>query len=525
MNHMEKLGGLLEIMLSSLHTDEEHLGGRCLQDIPGTNRSTDSDNHRYSTHAHSPQYKRPLEWNPGDLYMFRECGQWFLLNIHSSHCFSLDEPAQIFLNLLKKYPYEAAYQQVAAQTSEREADEVVGEFLQSQEENVQMSPTISTEITSISLNIAQECNLNCIYCYGRKGTYGSRGFMDEKVGKASIDFFFGQLHDAEKCSIHFFGGEPLLNFRLIEHLVPYALKKAEKEEKKVHFTITTNGTLFTDRIINFLNEHQFSVVISIDGPKEIHDCNRQFADGTGSYDIISSQVEKLLTSRTKGVRARTTVRSDHDQQYYAIFSHLVDMGFKKVHIEPATEQKPCNAEHICAVYPRIAEDTLQHAKEGGYLPFSAFSDVMERIYLAAKRYHWCGAALQYVGISAKGEIYPCHRFIGVPEFTMGTIWDFNPQLQERIANSHVDNKAPCSECWARYYCGGWCIYESYFYNRDITKPYVNRCKLFKTALKLSIWLYSRLKAENSGVFDDMYEKYIHDYIKEISRRLIASLGL
>lgn len=451
--------------------------------------------------------------NPEDFHLFTECDKSFLLHIPSSIYFELDEIAHTFFTLLTQgVTPKKAHKQLITQFTQKEADEMLKEFLEFEKEaQIKRLFNPSTEITSISLNVAQECNLGCVYCYGQKGTYGSKGLMSKKVGKAAVDFLFEQVHNAKDCSIGFFGGEPLLNFQLIKHLTPYAVKRAESCGKNIHFTITTNGTLLTDRVIQFLNDNRIGVVISIDGSKQIQDHNRPFKNGAGSYDVIYPGVQKLLTSRNGKVTARSTAVCD--THYYSIFNHLVDMGFRQVHIEPATGE-PFNPEHIIVDYRKVMDDIVKTIKEKRHVLFSNFSDLMGKTYLTTKRYYGCGAGLHYVGISTQGGIYMCHRFVGVPEFSMGTVWDFNPELQETIIENNVDNKTPCSECWARYYCGGGCMYEAYFYNKDTKKPYTNRCDLFKPALTLSIWLYSCLKEEDQTILDDMYEKYTRDYKKE-----------
>ena len=452
--------------------------------------------------------------NPEDFHLFTESGKSFLLHIPSSIYFELDEIAHTFFQLLKEgFTPTEAHQQVITKFNQKEADEMLEEFLKFEKEAAQIKRPFkpSTEITSISLNVAQECNLGCIYCYGQEGTYGSRGLMSTKVGEASVDFLFDKLKNTRDCSVGFFGGEPLLNFQLIKDLVPYAIERAESYGKNVHFTITTNGTLLTDKVINFLNDNKIGVVISIDGPREIQDHNRPFKNGNGSYDVIYHKVKKLLETRNGKVTARSTAVCDN--HYYPVFNHLVDMGFRQVHIEPATGMT-FNTESIISDYQKTMKDIIKTVKERRHVLFSNFSDLMGKTYLTTKRYHGCGAGLRYVGISTKGDVYVCHRFVGVPDFAMGTVWDFNPELQEKISENTVDKRTLCSECWARYYCGGGCIYEAYFYNRDITKPYANRCDLFRSALKLSIWLYSQLKEEDQTILDDMYEKYTRDYIKK-----------
>ncbi len=445
--------------------------------------------------------------HPEDFHIFTESGKSFLLHIPSSIYFELDSIALNFFTLLKEYPLEEAYQRIVFTFTEKEADEMREEFLAFQEEAATIKRPFnpSTEITSISLNVAQECNLKCRYCYGQEGTYGSEGFMTKEVGEASVDFLFERTKD---CSVGFFGGEPLLNMNLIEHLVSYAKRKAEDEGKNVHFTITTNGTLLTDRVIKFLNENNIGVVTSIDGPGRIQNLNRPFKDGSGSYEVVYPRIKRLLASRKGRVTARATAMNE----YYTIFHHLIGMGFKQVHIEPATGGS-LEPEKIISEYRKITKDILGQIQKERHVLFSNISDLMGKTYATTKRYHGCGAALRYVGISTEGKVYVCHRFVGIEEFNMGTVWDFDPGMQKIVRENNVDKRVPCRECWARYYCGGGCIYESYYYLKDISKPYTNRCELFKTALMLSIYLYSQLKEEDQSILDDMYEKYTRDYMK------------
>lgn len=453
-----------------------------------------------------------MKMHPEEFHLFTESGKSFLLHVPSSLFFVLDPVAHTFFTLLRTRSPEEACQHVSTQFTQEEADEMMAEFRAFQEEAASMSRPYSPSvgITSISLNVAQECNLACRYCYGSGGTYGSRGFMTPRVGEASIDFLFEQLRTKE-CSVGFFGGEPLLNMKLLKHLIPYALKKGEDEGKTVHFTITTNGTLLSDELIRFLNENNIHIVLSIDGPREIQDYNRPFKNGTGSYDIIYLTLKSLLTSRKGRITARSTaVRDDH---YYAVFNHLMGLGFNQVHIEPATGGT-FEPERIISDYRKISKDIMENIQKERHVLFSNLSDLMGKTYATTKKYHGCGAALRYVGISTKGKIYVCHRFVGIEEASMGTVWDFNPGIQKKILESHVDNREHCRECWARYYCGGGCIYESYYYYKDMTKPYTDRCELFKTSLMVAIWLYSQLKEEDQTILDDMYEKYTREYVKQ-----------
>ncbi len=450
--------------------------------------------------------------NSEDFHIFTESGKSFLLHVPSSVYFELDSIAHTFFTLLKEYSLEEAHQQLITQFTQKEANEMMEEFRVFEKEaaKTQRFFNPSTEITCISLNVAQECNLKCRYCYDSGGTYRSKEFMTPKVGEASVDFLFEQLR-MKDCSIGFFGGEPLLNMKLLEHLVPYAFKKGEEEGKNVHFTITTNGTLLTDHIIQFLNENRIGVVLSIDGPREIQDHNRPFKNGAGSYDVIYPGMKKLLASRKGRVTARSTAVGD--DLYYTIFNHLVHLGFRQVHIEPATGET-FETEKVISDYQKITKDILENISKERHILFSNLSDLMGKTYVTTKRYHWCGAGLRYVGISIKGEIYVCHRFVGVEELNMGTVWDFNPEILTEILDNQVDNRMHCKRCWARYYCGGGCIYESYYYFKDITKPYTERCEFFKTALMLSIWLYSQLKEKDQSILDSMYQKYTRDYMKQ-----------
>lgn len=335
--------------------------------------------------------------------------------------------------------------------------------------------------------------------------------MSKEIGEASIDWLFEWSNGSDMVVVNFFGGEPLLNINLIKHLVPYGAKKAESEGKRIQFSMTSNGTLFTDKIVDFLTKNRVSVLVSMDGPKHIQDLNRPFKSGGGSYSVIASNIKKITTMGAR-LTARATLTRDC-MSLETLVNGLRDVGFTYVHVEPVTPDKNSpfalsekDFETLKREYDHLGEVFLENVIHGTPFGLSNILRTMNIIYRSAVRHYPCGAGKNLTAIDPRGGMYVCHRFTGMEEFSLGTVHDPDFSLQKKILTAHVDARDDCKRCWARHLCGGSCWYENYVYTGQIDKPYPPRCSLFKHIVALSMVLFSKLHEKDKELLDKMFRK-------------------
>jgi uncharacterized protein len=361
-------------------------------------------------------------------------------------------------------------------------------------------------IRSISINVTQICNLRCIYCYGDEGEYGMRGVMDEKTANKCVDFLIKESKNLKDLTINFFGGEPLLNFELIKTTVNYALVETKKYGKKIHFGITTNGTLLKPECNSFFNKNNFSVVVSFDGDKYTQDNNRPFANGSGSYDFIYPKIVEFLKSRNGRAIGRATVTAN-TQNISTLKSQLRDVGFKKVCTIPMTVvNNAFNEQNSFDGKNRIHESLCKNDESEGIAFYNtikksgdinAFNNSL--IYRCLKvlldrnkLLYPCGAGRTLLAISTNGDVYVCHRFVGNPDFKLGNINDSKISSRLKYSESPVLNHETCSICWARFFCGGGCLHDNMLMGKNTNNVNLKHCSQLKENIKHAVYILSNL---------------------------------
>lgn len=385
-------------------------------------------------------------------------------------------------------------------------------YIQNNEENYHTSKEDrNNPLSSISINVAQVCNLSCVYCYGVDGEYGTKGKMNSQTGEQSIDYLFRESKDIKHVNINFFGGEPLLNFPLIKELVGYSKTEGTKLGKTVSFSMTTNGTLFSTEVNEFLNSHKFSVMVSIDGDAEGQDKNRPYRSGGGSYDKIKPKIKEFLKSRNGNASARATITS-HNSNVSEIEKHLKDeFGFRKVNSTVATlsqhaiehrNVKPISENNHFEILTKIQVDgfeLLQMIKNRENLQKiqnSKLFTYLTKIQDKSKSYFPCGVGRTFVGISINGDIFPCHRFVGDENHKLGNINDDHVD-RSMYSKSYTKTHPVCSNCWAKYFCGGGgCIQDNEITNGNVKNLNTKFCTNLKMELKVSLHLFSQLTSED-----------------------------
>ncbi len=361
-------------------------------------------------------------------------------------------------------------------------------------------------IKRMDLFLSQDCNLNCHYCYTRHSGNIQKKNMSEEVARAAVDLLFQESNNIDKPAISFYGGEPLLRFDLMKTIIPYANRKAEEYHKSVKFSMTTNGTLLTDEVIDFLTENKVNTMVSFDGPQDIHDKNRIFTDGSGTFERVFPAFNKLK-KKADGTRTISVMRS-FNTPMKDIAQSLLDLGSTDFNIFPAISGggqliipydngDSGNNDNI-DLYNKQFEEMVVFFLDKGMLSqdkppvdFSWFFQILDK---KEKREINCSAAYMRLAVDADGYILPCDHFIGETTFYMGNVltgpdWNF----RETFKQMRAVNSKTCGICWARNLCGGWCPFYSFNHHHDLKKPVEAQCRLLKNYFEIAMGIYSLFK--------------------------------
>lgn len=353
-------------------------------------------------------------------------------------------------------------------------------------------------VKALCLHVAHTCNLNCEYCFASQGKYhGERELMSFEVGRKAIDFLIANSGKRINLEVDFFGGEPLMNWDVVKQIVSYARSIEKKFNKNFRFTLTTNGLLIDQEVMDFANREIHNVVLSLDGRKEIHDHLRKTIRGDGSYDLIVPKFKELVESRKgTGYYIRGTF-THHNTDFTNDILHMADLGFTELSMEPAVsspdEPYALTEEDLDRIYEQyeiLAGEMIRRNKEGRGFTFYHFMIDLTGGPCIYKRITGCGSGTEYLAVTPAGDLYPCHQFVGEPEFLMGNLWTgvTNDGLREKFRLSNVYTKNECKECWARLYCSGGCAANSYHATGSINGIYDFGCKLFKKRLECAIMI-------------------------------------
>ena len=359
-------------------------------------------------------------------------------------------------------------------------------------------------IKALCLHVAHTCNLNCAYCFASQGKYhGERAVMSPEVGKRALDFLIEHSGSRHNLEVDFFGGEPLMNFDTVKELVAYARLRERETGKHFRFTLTTNGMLIDDDVIDFVNREMSNVVLSLDGRKEIHDRYRVDYAGNGSWDRIVPKFQRLVKARGgKNYYMRGTF-THQNPDFVQDIRQMLDLGFTELSMEPVVcapgDPSALTAEDLKIVkqqYEELAALMLERRAEGR--PFTFYHYMLDLaggpcIY---KRISGCGSGTEYMAVTPWGDLYPCHQFVGEERFRLGDIWNGidNPKVRAEFAACNVYAKPECRECWARLYCSGGCAANAYHATGSITGVYEAGCELFRKRMECAIML-AAAKAE------------------------------
>jgi uncharacterized protein len=358
-----------------------------------------------------------------------------------------------------------------------------------------------TVVKAMCLHIAHDCNLACKYCFASEGEYhGTRSMMSLEVGKKAVDYLIENSGSRKNLEIDFFGGEPLMNFNVVKDIVEYAKSKEQHYNKRFRFTITTNGMLLSDEMITYINENMYNVVLSIDGRKSVHDAIRPTPNGKGSYDIILPKFLQVAESRNQTNYYVRGTFTHHNLDFTNDVLHLADLGFKQISVEPVVAPdnmpyaiKPEDLPFIYEQYEQLAEKMLQYDSDSKGFNFFHFMIDLNQGPCVVKRMTGCGAGSEYLAVTPEGDLYPCHQFVGIDGYKMGSVFNGidRKDIVEDFKNCHLFTKEECNECWAKFYCGGGCNANAYNFHGNIHKVYEMACELEKKRVECAIYLKAK----------------------------------
>ncbi len=356
----------------------------------------------------------------------------------------------------------------------------------------------NTVIKALCLHVAHSCNLNCEYCFASQGKYhGERALMSFEVGKRALDFLIENSGTRRNLEVDFFGGEPLMNWDVVKELVSYARVQEKIHNKNFRFTLTTNGILIDDDVIDFCNKEMSNVVLSLDGRKEVHDRLRVDYQGRGSYDIIVPKFQEFIKRREgKNYYMRGTFTHNNIDFTNDIF-HMADLGFTELSMEPVV----CSPEDASALtesdlpvlfeqYEILAKEMIKRKKAGNGFTFYHYMLDLTHGPCIYKRISGCGSGTEYMAVTPTGDLYPCHQFVGDTKYLLGNLWDgvTNKEIQNEFKLCNAYARPECNDCWAKLYCSGGCAANSYHASGKITGIYEYGCELFKKRIECAVMI-------------------------------------
>ncbi len=353
-------------------------------------------------------------------------------------------------------------------------------------------------VKALCLHIAHDCNLSCRYCFAQEGEYhGRRDLMSFDVGRRALDFLIENSGGRRNLEVDFFGGEPLMNWDVVRELVSYGREQEKIHNKNFRFTLTTNGVLLNDEIMEFANREMANVVLSIDGRKEVNDHMRPFRGGQGSYDRIVPKFQKFAESRHQDRYYVRGTYTHYNPDFSEDVLHLADLGFQQISVEPVVAEdsqayalREEDLPTLFSEYDKLAAEMVRRKKEGRGFNFFHFMIDLEGGPCVAKRLSGCGSGTEYLAVTPWGDLYPCHQFVGNERFRMGNVRDgvTRTDIRDAFQSCNVYAKEKCRNCFAKFYCSGGCAANSYHFHGHINDVYDIGCELQKKRIECAIMI-------------------------------------
>lgn len=443
------------------------------------------------------------------VHQYKNNGYNIVLDVNSGAVHVVDDAAYDVIALWETHTEDEIIKKLKPEYEERELREAVREVASLIEEDALFTKDEyedyitdfkqrKTVVKALCLHIAHDCNLKCRYCFAEEGEYhGKRALMPFETGKAALDFLIANSGSRKNLEVDFFGGEPTLNFQVVKDLVAYGREQEKIHNKNFRFTLTTNGVLLNDEIMEFANKEMANVVLSIDGRKEVNDKMRPFANGSGSYDLIVPKFQKFADSRNQTNYYVRGTFTHYNPDFSKDVLHLADLGFKQISVEPVVAQEEDDyaireedLPKLFEEYDSLAAEMVKRHKHGDDFHFFHFMIDLEGGPCVAKRLSGCGSGTEYLAVTPWGDLYPCHQFVGNEKFYMGNVTEgiVNTELSDEFKSCNVYAKEKCRECFARFYCSGGCAANAYNFHGDIKEAYDIGCALQKKRVECAIMI-------------------------------------
>lgn len=447
------------------------------------------------------------------IHKFKQGDNFFVLDVNTGAVHIVDELVYDLVDDNKLRDKEELIKEFGAKYGEETIKEAYEELLELIDEDILYSRDQYEDIAhssmddrdyikAVCLNIIHGCNLRCKYCFADEGEYnGHKGVMSVETAKKAIDYVVKRSGPRRNIEIDLFGGEPTMIMDKVKEIIAYARENEKAWKKNIRFTMTTNATLLTEEMMDFMDKEMGNIILSLDGRKEVNDNVRIKVDGSGSYDDILPNIKRMIEKRDKSkhyyVRGTFT---GANTDFFEDVKAMVNEGFREISIEPVVLEKghflELKEEHLPEIfenYDKLYDEMVRRKKEGDEFNFYHFNIDLNGGPCVYKRISGCGAGFEYVAITPQGEVYPCHQFVGKEEFKLGSIYDdtYDAELGKKFKKAHIYNKPKCRECWARFYCSGGCQSNNFAFNGDMNIPYEIGCKMQKKRIECAI----ALKAE------------------------------
>ena len=452
------------------------------------------------------------------VHQYRSNGYNIVLDVDSGSVHVVDDLVYDIIDTVKQDPScsdESVVEAYSGQYPENDVREALEEVRSLQKQGQLFAEDIyhgavldfrkrQTVVKALCLHIAHDCNLACQYCFAEEGEYhGRRALMSFEVGKKALDFLVANSGNRRNLEVDFFGGEPLMNFQVVKDLVAYGRELEKTADKHFRFTITTNGVLLNDEIMEFCNAQMDNVVMSLDGRKEVHDRMRPSRNGKGSYDLIVPKFRKFAAQR-KALGKQYYIRgtfTHYNLDFAQDVLHFADLGFDQLSMEPVVAPadapyaiRPEDIPVICEQYDVLAREMLKREKEGRGFTFFHFMIDLSGGPCVYKRLSGCGSGTEYLAVTPWGDLYPCHQFVGNEKFLLGNVDDgvVREDIVETFKCCNVYSREECTKCFARYYCSGGCAANSWNFHGRIDDVYEIGCELERKRVESAIMIKAAL---------------------------------
>ena len=440
------------------------------------------------------------------IHRFRQNDMNIVMDVNSGIVHVVDD---VTYRVLEFYKGEGREETLSALEKEYGAEELnevmddLDELIRAQslyapmDKNYEMAIEDKPIVKALCINIAHDCNLRCKYCFAGQGGYGQwRMLMSFDVARRAVDFLIAHSGHREHCELDFFGGEPLMNWHVVQQTVTYVRQQEKKHDKKIKMSLTTNGMLLDKEKVKYLTDNHISLILSLDGRKEMHDSMRPGVNNEGTYDRIMKNLQYCIKHRNG---EEYYVRGTFTRQNLDFTTDVEDMlnhGFPAVSMEPVVGDDLSYAidesdlKRIDEEYENLTDFYLERYFSSRPVIYYHFIMDLYRGPCIAKRLRGCGAGHEYMCVVPNGDIYPCHQFVGQEEYAIGSVYDgiTNTELPRLFRDMHVLNKPTCCKCWAKFFCSGGCHANNIKYGGSIDTPYELGCKIQKKRIECAMYI-------------------------------------